>query len=379
MPSTPLTITRPTVASIRLDHLEYNLGLIRHHTQYRPLMAVVKANAYGHGLIPMAQAFERFGVESLGVAFLEEGIALRQAGLQIPILVLGGIFDQQIESFLAFDLELAVSSLGKLKQVEEVASLRKKTAKIHLKIDTGMGRIGVRPQSALGLIEGALRSKHCSIQGIYSHLACADIPGHPKTQEQLESFETVTQHFNRLGEPMPVRHLANSGGVLYSPDTYLDMVRPGILLYGVYPHTLDARPLPVKPVLSLASRVVYFKVLLPHHSVSYGCTWESSELTRIVTIPIGYGDGYPRTLSNRGRVMIRGNRYPIVGTICMDQLMVNIGWDSAYNGDEVVLIGNQGDSVISVEVLAEESNTIPYTILTGLNDRIPRIYLQGSS
>jgi alanine racemase len=197
------------------------------------------------------------------------------------------------------------------------------------------------------------------------------------TALQLERFLEACAHITRIGAPMPLRHLANSGGVLHFPDTHLDMVRPGILLYGVLPDPASLAAVDVKPALSLVSQVVYFKVVKAGNPVSYGATWAPAMDTRVVTIPIGYGDGYPRALSSRGEVLIRSRRYQIVGRICMDQFMVDIGGDSAWNEDEVVLIGSQGEAAIPVEALALTAGTIPYEILTGLNQRIPRVYRQA--
>jgi alanine racemase len=374
--SASVVVQRPTRIEVDLDRLAGNLRAIRDHVRV-PVMGIVKANAYGHGLVPVAQQLVRAGVDQLGVAFLEEGIALRRAGIRVPILVLGGIFGPQIAEFIDHDLEITVSSLDKLRQVEAVAEGKRRKAVVHLKIDTGMERVGVHSYSCAAFIEAAVASSWCEIKGVYSHLACADDPESPMTARQVERFAEACAHFTRLGAPMPVRHLANSGGVLHFPDTWLDMVRPGILLYGVAPDPASRMTVPVAPVLSLKSQVVYFKVVKAGNTVSYGATWSSDHDCRVVTIPIGYGDGYSRALSSRGEVLIRGRRHPIVGRVCMDQFMVNIEHDSAYNEDEVVLIGEQGDENIPVESVAETIGTIAYEVLTGLNERIPRLYIGG--
>jgi alanine racemase len=371
-----LASQRPTRIVVDLDALALNLRGIRAHVGV-PVMGIVKANAYGHGLVPVALHLQAQGIEQLGVAFLEEGVALRQAGITIPILVLGGIFGPQVAQFITHDLEITVSSLDKLRQVETAAQALGRKAVIHLKIDTGMERIGVHSYSAAPFIDAAVASQWCVLKGIYSHLACADDPRSPMTALQVERFLEACAYITRIGAPMPLRHLANSGGVLHFPDTHLDMVRPGILLYGVLPDPASLPAVDVKPVLSLVSQVVYFKVVRAGNPVSYGATWAPLEDTRVVTIPIGYGDGYPRALSSRGEVLIRGRRYPIVGRICMDQFMVDIGHESAWNEDEVVLIGRQGEATIPVEALALTAGTIPYEILTGLNQRIPREYRGG--
>jgi alanine racemase len=367
---------RPTRIVVDLDAIGHNLAAIRARTAV-PVMAVVKANAYGHGLVPVARHLESLGVDQLGVAFLEEGIALRAAGVRIPILVMGGIFGPQAPQFIAHGLEATVSSLDKLRQVEAAAEAAGRKAVVHLKIDTGMERIGVHSYSAGAFIEAAVASRWCDIKGVYSHLACADDPDSPMTALQVERFAEACAHFDRLGAPMPVRHLANSGGVLHFRDTWLDMVRPGIVVYGVLPDPASRATMALRPALSLLSQVVYFKVVKAGRPVSYGATWAPAADTRVVTVPIGYGDGWPRALSSRGEVLVRGARHPVVGRICMDQFMVDIGHGSAFNEDEVVLVGRQGGEAIAVEDVAAAAGTIPYEILTGLNLRIPRHYAAG--
>lgn len=365
---------RPTRIRVRLDAIGHNLDAIRNHVRV-PVMGVVKANAYGHGLVPVARYLQAQGVDQLGVAFVEEGVALRQAGITVPILVMGGIFGPQIAQFLAHDLEITVSSIDKLRQVETAAQGAGRKAVVHLKIDTGMERIGVHAETSGAFVEAAVASKWCLVKGVYSHLACADDPGSPMTSLQLQRFLAACEHFTRIGAPMPVRHLANSGGVLHFPETHLDMVRPGIALYGVAPDPASRPPFALRPALSLVSKVVYFKVVRAGQPVSYGATWAPALDTRIVTVPVGYGDGYPRALSSRGTVLIRGQRVPLVGRVCMDQFMVDIGADgTAYNEDEVVLIGEQGGASIRAQDVARAAGTIAYEILVGLNERIPREY-----
>jgi alanine racemase len=370
---------RPTRIRVDLDALGHNLRALRAHAGV-PVMAVVKANAYGHGLVPVARHLQSLGVEQLGVAFLEEGVALRQAGVHVPILVMGGIFGPQAAQLIAHDLEITVSSLDKLRQVEAAAQSLGRKATIHLKIDTGMERIGVHSYHAGPFIEAAVASRWCTVKGVYSHLACADDPDSPMTGQQLERFLGACAHFERIGAPMPLRHLANSGGLLHFPETCLDMVRPGIALYGVLPDPASRATVALRPVMSLVSQVVYFKVVPAGHPVSYGATWAPSVDTRLVTVPMGYGDGFPRSLSSRGEVLIRGQRHPIVGRICMDQFMVDIGpQGTAYNEDAVVLIGEQGGQEIRCEDVAQAAGTIPYEILVGLNGRIPREYLGAAA
>ncbi|MBI5835588.1 MAG: alanine racemase [Armatimonadetes bacterium] len=372
-PDCPITC-RPTVVEVDLGRLAGNVHAIARAVR-RPIMGVVKANAYGHGLVPTAQALLACGVSQLGVAFLEEGIELRRAGITVPILVLGGLIGNQIGHFLDFELTIGASSPEKLRQIDQVAADTGRRAQVHLKIDTGMGRVGKRWDRADEFFEQAVTSEHCDVTGVFSHFADADAADKSFAAVQLDRFLRATSFFEREGLPTPTRHMANSGGVLQHPESWLDMVRPGILLYGIYPSPEVERTIAVEPVLSCKTRVVYFKVVDEGATVGYDMTWTAPRPTRVVTLPVGYGDGYSRALSNRGQVLIGGRRHDVIGRMSMDQCSVEIGDDSAYNGDEVVLIGAQGDERITVEDLAGWVGTIPYEILTMLNTRVPRQYV----
>ncbi len=238
-----------------------------------------------------------------------------------------------------------------------------------------MERIGVHYYNARGLLERAADCARVRVEGIYSHFANADAADLASARLQLARFLEVLEWYDKQGVPPPVRHMANSGAVLQLRESHLDLVRPGILLYGVYPSIEVRQTIQVKPVLALRSRVVYFKVVTPGHPVSYGSTWQSDHPVRVVTVPVGYGDGYFRALSNVAHVLIRGKKYPVVGRVCMDQIMVNLEWETAYNGDVVTLLGADGDELITCEHLAEWAGTIPYEVLTNLNTRIPRVYV----
>ncbi len=365
---------RPTQVRVDLGALAQNLTLLRRHAGGRPVMAVVKANAYGHGLVEVARHLEGCGVEAFGVALLEEGLTLREAGITRPILVFGGIPAAQMPALLRHHLELTTPSVAKLEQIDAAAAASGLRARVHLKIDTGMGRIGVQYFNADTLLEASLRCRHVDVVGVYSHFANADAADLGHARLQLERFLEAIAFYERRGLPCPRRHIANSAALLQLPESHLDMVRPGIVLYGVAPGPECPLQLPLQPVLSWHSRVVYFKVLPAEHPVGYGSAWRSDRPERLVTVPCGYGDGYPRALSNRAEVLIRGRRCPIAGKICMDQFMASLGEGSAYNGDEVVLIGHQQGECIRVEELAERAGTIPYEILTGIGARVPRVY-----
>ncbi len=367
---------RPTFVEIDLEAIGSNYETLQKHVGESLVMPILKANAYGHGLVRVGQYMQKLGARMIGVAFLEEGILLREAGIRLPILVLGGILGSQVPLFIKHDLTLTASSIVKLEQIEEAAAAAGTKAKVHLKIDTGMERIGVHYYSAEELLEASLKSKHVQIQGIFSHFANSDTTDLASAKLQLERFEEVTNFYEKRSLPKPLRHMANSGAILQVPDALMDIVRPGIMLYGVYPSAEVRQSVPLQPAMKWFSKVVYFKVVKPGHPVSYGSTWQSEVNTRVVTVPVGYGDGYFRAMSGKAHVLINGNRYPVVGHITMDQIMVNISQDSAFNGDEVVLVGKSGNEQLRVEDLAEWAGTIPYEILTNINTRVPRIYKQ---
>lgn len=369
-------ILRPTQVEVDLDRLAANYRAIQAHVAPATVMPILKANAYGHGLVEVARYLQSLGVPYLGVAFLEEGILLREAGVTTPILVLGGMIGNQVPLFLKYDLTLTASSIEKLELIEEAARVMGVRAKVHLKIDTGMERIGVHYYNAASLLEAALTRNYLEIEGIFSHFAQSDAPDPAFTNLQLDRFNAVLDFYESRGlERPPLRHIANSAGILRFPGSHMDMVRAGLLLYGVYPAPEMSHTIIVEPALSWKSRVVFFKVVKPEHPVSYGSTWQADHMVRVVTVPVGYGDGYFRSMSGRAEVIIRGKRYPVIGRICMDQLMVNIEWETAYNADEVILIGEGGNGVaIRVEELAEWAGTIPWEILTNINTRVPRIY-----
>lgn len=367
-------VIRPTHLIIDLKILRENFIKIRNHVAPAKVMPILKANAYGHGLLRVAQLMDELNADYLGVAVLEEGILLREHGIKIPILVLGGIWGNQIPLFLKHDLTMTASSVEKLGQIDDLAKQAGIKAKVHLKIDTGMERIGVHYYSAVKFLESAIKFGNIVVEGIYSHFANSESGDANYTNLQLERFVEVLRFFDDRSLPMPLRHISNSGAILGMPEANLDLVRPGIMLYGVYPSDKIKKTVNVKPALTWKSLVVYFKVIKPGHPVGYGSMWQAGHNVRAVTVPVGYGDGYMRSMGLKAEVVIRGKRYPVIGAISMDQIVVNIENDSAYNGDEVMLIGENCDERITVEELADWAGTIPYEILTNINTRVPRVY-----
>jgi len=372
-------LVRPTLVEVDLDRLTENFTQIRQRVAPAKIMPILKANAYGHGLVEIAHHMQSLGADYLGVAVLEEGILLREKGVTAPILVLGGILGNQIIHFLKYDLTITASSIEKLCQVGELAGQLGMIAKVHLKIDTGMERIGVHYYNAESILEMALKCKNVFIEGIFSHFANSESDDLSHARLQLERFNEVMEFYNRHHlPPPPLQHMSNSGAILQLPEANFNLVRPGILLYGVYPSATIAHTVMVQPALSWKSRVVYFKVIKPGHPVGYGSTWESDHMIRAVTVPVGYGDGYFRNMSHNAQVILHNKKYPVIGNISMDQIVINIEWDSAYNNDEVILIGELGGQTITVEDLAAWAGTIPYEILTNINTRVPRVYISQS-
>jgi len=369
-------IVRPTRVEVDLKILAENFKSIKSHIGRTKVMPVLKANAYGHGLVRVAQLYEELKADCLGVAVVEEGILLREMGIKMPILVLGGVWGNQIPLFLKHNLSITASSIDKLKQIDETAAQMKTQAIVHLKIDTGMERIGVHHYNAEKFLEAAYSYKNINVEGIYSHFATAESDDLTFTKLQLERFNEVLEFYKKYSIKPPLRHISNSGAVLQLPQANLDMVRPGIMLFGVYPSKNIKKTVNVKPALTWKSLVVYFKVIKAGNAVGYGLTWKPDHNIRAVTIPVGYGDGYFRSMSHKAKVLLNGKLYSVVGNISMDQIVVNIENDSAYNSDEVILLGSDGKNSISAEDLAEWAGTIPYEILTNINTRVPRIYLE---
>jgi alanine racemase len=371
---------RPTRAEVSLGRLRNNFEIVR--SIVGPgvkIMAMVKSNAYGHGILTVSRELLKSGAHYLGVAYLEEAVYLRKKNITAPILVCGAINTDQIEDFLKYDIEITSSSIDKSEAISTVATRLCKTAVVHLKIDTGMERIGVHWYNAEKFIDRMLALPGIEVRGIFSHLAKAE--SDPAfTAEQTSRFNNIVELMDKKGKVPELVHLANSAGIIGSPGSHFTMVRPGIMLYGYNPFGFEpgrefgGRKL--LPVMTFKTRVSYFKVVPPNTSISYNHSYTTREQTRIVTLPVGYGDGYNRLLSNRGEVMIRGRRYPVVGAVCMDQIMVDIGKDgTAYNNDDVLLFGEMNGDSIPLESLCDKIGTITYEFLCNISSRVPRIYL----
>ena len=362
---------RPTYLEVNLSQLKKNLEAIGAHVAPAKVMPMVKANAYGHGIDGIAPFIEPY-VDYIGVALLEEGIHLRELGLRKPILIAGATLPEQVPLFAEYDLTLSGSSADLLDIAEEVSHSTGNRIKTHLKIDTGMERVGVRDYEAEPFILKTSAYKHLDIEGIYTHLANSELSDKRYSLMQLERFQQVLDIYSRHSLRTPsLRHICNSGGILNLLEAHFDMVRPGVLFYGVYPGEEVDRVIEVKPALTWHSRVSYSKRTRPGRPVSYGSLWQPEAETGIVTIPCGYADGYFRRMTNHAQVVIHQKKYQQVGRICMDQFMVNVGDDAIKVGDEVILLG---DGILA-EDLAQWAGTNEYEVMTNISARVPRIYI----
>lgn len=364
---------RPTVAEIDLAAIRRNIVQIRNTIGPEvKLVAVVKANAYGHGAVPVSRAALQAGADCLAVALPEEGAELRAAGFVAPIFVLSLILPEQADLLVANDLIATVSGREGIRALGLAARGARKRAQFVLKTDTGMGRIGVSPDQLSALLRSAEDTPQTQPVGIFTHLAAADANDKTHAAGQLALFQTALDKLPAL----TYLSAANSATIIDLPSGHFNTVRPGIILYGLPPSGEMRNCLELRPAMRLKSRVVYVKQVPAGTSISYGCTYTTQRQTYIATLPIGYADGYSRLLSNKGQVLIGGRRRPIVGRVCMDQLMVDLGPDGDTRiGDEAVLFGRQGEAEITVTELADLIGTINYELVCNVSARVPRIYL----
>jgi alanine racemase len=338
------------------------------------IFSIVKAQAYGHGARAVAQALAKAGSEGFGVATLEEGIELRQSGIGTPILVLTAVYPEQLGEFLRHRLTPAVSDFRTLRELEKRLRKRNRSLNFHLKVDTGMSRLGLLHSDIDAWLPDFGKLKALKLDGLFSQLSHAEDASGDHTQAQVKNFARVHARLRDAGLSPPLVHLANSAGIIGVPSAHGTMVRPGLMLYGLYPVPEMARRVELRPVLSWKTRVLQVKELPPDSSVGYGRTFVTKRKSSIATLPVGYADGYRRLLSNRGAALVRGKRAPVVGRISMDLTMIDVtDIRGVSQGDEVVLLGRQGEETISADELAGWAETISYEILTSISARVPRI------
>lgn len=368
---------RPTLCYVDHDALRWNLRQVRAKVgDSVKVLSMVKANGYGHGAVPVAKTLAKAGTDAFGVATLEEGVELRQAGIVAPILVLAGVYLEQLDQLLTHRLTPVVHEMGSMKRLDAEIQRRRATLDVHLKIDTGMGRIGLAASDAAQWLPKIVKLQALKIAGVFSHFSTAESIEGVYTKKQLATFSDLGAQLRAQGIAPQYFHLANSAATITQPAAYFDMVRPGIMLYGAYPSPKMAQQVTLKPVLSWTSRILQLKKVPPQTSISYGQTYVTERESLIATLPIGYADGYSRLLSNRGEALVRGQRAKIAGRVCMDLTMLDVtDIANVQQGDEVVLLGRQGSGEISADEIAAWTNTISYEIFTSVGARVPRIHI----
>jgi alanine racemase len=367
---------RPTTAYIDLNALAHNFQEVRSRAQGRKVLAVVKAQAYGHGAISVSKYLLGLGADTLGVALLEEGRELREAGIDAPILVMGAVVPSQAEALVALRLTPVVFTLAMAQALSGAARALKTQVPVHVKIDTGMGRIGIAPEAAPPFIKELQDLEGIMVQGLMTHFADADLRDKQFASMQMARFETLLKELDARGAAIPLRHAANSAALLDYRQALFTMARPGLMLYGYNPLEGKAMGADLRPVLSLVTHIVFLKKVPAGVPISYGRTFVTSRESLIATVPIGYADGYSRGLSNKGEALVRGVRAPIAGRVCMDMCMLDVtGVPGVCEGDEVVLLGKQGDQRITADELAVKTGTIAYEVLCGISSRVPRVYV----
>ncbi|MFM9412970.1 alanine racemase [Peptococcus simiae] len=380
----PLSNTRPLWIEVNLDALAHNIAEVRRVVGDDVLItAVVKANAYGHGSVQAAPVFLANGADRLAVATIEEAIEIRKAGITAPILILGATERPRARALVKWQLDQTIFTRASAEALSEAAQDLGSPARIHIAVDTGMGRIGFLPtEESLDEIEEILQLPGLEFEGLFSHFSTADEADKTYSREQIRRYKFFQEGLAARGLVPHVAHMANSAAISDLPEIHMDMVRAGIILYGLYPsHEVDETKLDLQPTLALKCRITNLKTLQDGEYIGYGRKYQTKGSRRIATCPMGYADGYTRLLSNKAEVLVHGHRAPVVGNICMDQCMIDvtdIPEDLAI-GDEVVLIGRQGDEVISPEELANILGTISYEIFCMLSRRIPRTYFKDGA
>ncbi len=364
-----------TYAEINLDNLAHNIGCIRQKVAPSGLIPVIKAGAYGHGAVPVAKRLVREGCTMFAVARFEEAMELRDSGISQRILLLGRIFPDDIAQAVKAGLIISIFGQEDLRLVEKACGDFGTHAVAHVKIDSGMGRVGLLLPKAADLFERLAKSRGCLWEGIYTHFSTSDEKDKSYANFQLSRFrEVLAMIANHTGRPQ-MAHMAASGAILDLPDSYFDAVRPGILMYGHYPSKETCRCIKPRQVMSLKTYVAHLREMPGGQPVSYGRRWITPCRTRIAVLPIGYADGLSRRFTNNGEVLIRGRRYPIVGTVTMDYIMVHVSNGNVAVGDEVLLWGESPDGAIQAIDVAERIGTIPYELTCAVSGRVPRVYI----
>lgn len=367
-----------TWAEVDLSAIRDNIRAIRARVgQNVAIMPAVKANAYGHGAIEVGKACLNAGADALCVACVDEAVELREAGINAPMLILGCSFPDVAGEIVRRRVSATVCNTDFARALSDAAVAQNTRATVHVKIDTGMGRIGIRPEDAADFIRDLARLPGLDIAAIFTHFPCSDEADRAFTLSQIETMKKLVSGARRSGLAVPVVHASNSGGILAFPEADFNAVRPGIMVYGHYPSQEVTKSIRIREALSLKTRIVFLKDAEPGTAVSYGRTHRLTRRSRIATLPIGYADGYNRLLSNKGEAAVRGVRVPVIGRVCMDQILIDVtDVPGVQLGDEVTLYGG-GYDYLSVTRIAADLNTIPYEVLCNIGRRVPRVYVNG--
>ena len=369
-----------TWIEIDLDAIAQNVNNIKKLIgEKKELMAVVKGNGYGHDILEISSMVLKNGATRLAVARLEEGIILRKAGITAPILILGLTLEQQVKLLVLYNITPAVCEYEIIEKLSKFAVQEEMKVKVHIKVDTGMGRIGIFPNHVLDLVKKVKVLKNLEIEGIFTHFSVADEKDKAYTEVQFKKFMEVLAILEKEGIKIPIKHVGNSATLLDFPHMWLDLLRPGISIYGLYPSTEVQKTVELIPAYSFKTRIIFLKELPAGESISYGRTYTTKRRTKIASLPVGYADGYSRLLSNQGEVLVRGKRFPVIGRVCMDQTMIDVtNLPHAEVGDEVVLWGRQGQEEITVEEIAEKIGTINYEIVHMPDKkRVPKLFIKN--
>lgn len=371
---------RPVWAEINLNNLTFNMQQIRNCAKSKEIIAVVKADAYGHGALDVSPVLLENGATSLAVAVISEGVELRRGGIECPIMVLGFTSPSLIDDLLKYDIQQAIFSYNYAKELSSIAKKKHKKAKVHIVVDTGMGRIGFLPcaESVREIIEIS-KLPNIEIVGLFSHFATADEKDKEYAKFQLNRFNEFYEGLKKSGLDIKTRHIANSAAITEMSETHFEAVRPGIILYGYYPSSeVDKSRIKLKPVMELKTNIIHIKSIPSGYYISYGRRFKTSRDSIIATLPVGYADGYTRLLTNKAKVIINGQLAPVIGTICMDQCMVDITdiKGDIKVGDEVILMGKKDGIKLDADDIAEAIGTISYEIVCMITKRVPRVYIK---
>jgi len=369
-----------TFAVTDLGAYKRNIGRIKSFVGRNVgVMAVVKANAYGHGMAECARAALEAGASMLGVCYASEGAALRKEGIEAPVLAFGPESKENLREMIENDIIIGLNSFEMLGALRKETSRHGKPCRVHIKVDVGMGRIGVRPDRAPELVEEAWNTPGVEVEGIFSHFPSADEDEDPLSRKQISIFKSLLEKLSRKGMRPGTAHMCNSAGTLKFPEAHFDLVRPGIMTYGLVPYPGSGEKLVLEPVLSWESRITFIKEAPGGFPVSYGGTFVTKRPSRLATVPVGYGHGYKRFLSNRGRALVNGVPVPVAGRVCMDQTVFDVtDAGDVRTGDRIVLIGSQGKERITAEEHAEIGGTISHEIVTGITGRVSRTFVETS-